>query len=239
MKQSTNRHYILPLAVLWAVMLAPGLSTATSVQQTKSISDIPLDQFITRVEKSYRNIKSLEADFVQTYSAGGRVQTESGRVILARGGLMRWEYRQPERKLFLSDGKNVELYLPAEKQIEKSSVKASDDYRIPFRLLLSRLDLRKYFSRIESEANGPKQLSGDRTIFGTPKGGKNRPYDKVLIEFDPALDIRRLVITYRDESVMTFVFSHIVRNPLVREGMFRFSPPAGTAIINPENEGGS
>ncbi len=193
---------------------------------------LPLDSFLSKIQKTYRGTHALEADFTQTYSSGDRARTESGRVIFARGGRMRWDYRQPEGKIFVSNGKTVELYLPSENQVQKSSVKQSEDYRVPFRLLLSRLDFKKYFSQIEDISSAKALAPGDRIIAGIPKGGKNRPYDRVLIEFDSNLDIRRLAITYRDESQMEFIFSHIRRNPPLIDSTFEFTPPAGAEVID-------
>ena len=48
---------------------------------------------------------------------------------------MRWDYEHPSEKLFVSDGKQVSLYIPDEHQLTHSALKASDDYRVPFELL--------------------------------------------------------------------------------------------------------
>jgi len=108
-----------------------------------------LEEYVGQFESSYHAVKTIRADFTQTYVSGGRTRVESGVVYFARGGLMRWDYERPQPKLFLSDGKTLMLYIPEEKQLTRSPLKASDDIRIPFRLLLSRLDLRRVFSRIE------------------------------------------------------------------------------------------
>src|SRR5579863_8821654 len=69
----------------------------------------PVEEYVSRLETSYRDVKTLRAEFVQTYLGGGRTRVESGTVYFARGGKMRWEYREPEEKLFLSDGKKLML----------------------------------------------------------------------------------------------------------------------------------
>ena len=66
-----------------------------------------LDAYIGEVESSYRGVRSWKADFVEVYRAGDRERRESGTVVLARGGKMRWDYRHPESKLFLADGKGT------------------------------------------------------------------------------------------------------------------------------------
>ncbi len=71
-------------------------------------ADESLDSFIRQLESSYRGVKSWKADFVQVYRAGDRERRETGTVVLARGGKMRWVYTSPESKLFLADGKIVD-----------------------------------------------------------------------------------------------------------------------------------
>jgi len=58
------------------------------------------------------------------------------------------DYQRPMEKLFVSDGKQVSLYIPEEHQLTRSSMKASGDFRIPFELLLTRLNLRRVFARV-------------------------------------------------------------------------------------------
>jgi outer membrane lipoprotein carrier protein len=183
------------------------------------------------VENSYNGVRALRARFVQTYVSGGSRRTESGTVLFARGGRMRWDYLQPQAKLFLTDGKQALLYLPAMGQLDRSSVKKSEDYRVPFRLLLMRLHLRKYFSKIKDAPAALSHPPGNRVLLAIPKGGARSGYRRVLMEFDTRLNLRRLVLTYSDGSTMDFRFGHIERNPPLAPSAFAFHPPPGTEII--------
>ncbi|MEJ2007508.1 MAG: outer-membrane lipoprotein carrier protein LolA [Acidobacteriota bacterium] len=69
-------------------------------------------------------------------------------------------------------------------------------------------------------------------ILAYPKHAEKLGYKHVVIEFDPQMDIRRLVIVYADNSVMKFLFSHINRNPRLSASLFEFTPPPGTRVIN-------
>ncbi len=196
-----------------------------------AVSDSSLQGFVREVENSYSGVRALRARFIQTYTSGDSQRTESGTVLLARGGRMRWDYLQPEPKLFLSDGKQVLLYIPAEKQLDRSSVKKSEDYRVPFRLLLTRLRLHKYFSRIEDAGNALPHPAGDRVLRGIPKHGGREGYQEILMEFDPQFNLRRLVVSYTDGSRMDFRFERIERNPPIGLNSFKFLPPPGTEIV--------
>ena len=220
-----------PLVVacaVWIVLaIVPGLGGATT-----GAVGLPLDQFINKVQKSYHEVRAIRADFTQTYDSGGANRVESGTVVFARGGRMRWDYRTPEKKVFLSNKKEVLLYLPEEQQLNRSSVKESEDYRVPFRLLLSRFDLRKVFYRFEDANKEYQHAPEDRVIIAYPKNADKLGYKRVVMEFDPQMDIRRLEIFYTNNTAMKFKFNHIVRNPPVASAMFEFTPPPGTQIIN-------
>lgn len=191
----------------------------------------PLEQYVRALESSYRGVQSLRAEFTQTHVWGARTRVESGTVFFARGGLMRWDYLEPSPKLFLATSKQLMLYVPAENQLTRSPVKSSEDVRVPFRLLLSRLNLRKVFSKIEFADDALKPQPGCRVLRAFPKGGIDEAYSEVLMEVAPTFDIRRLVVVYADRSRMDFMFDRIERNVALNPSLFRFVPPPGVEII--------
>jgi outer membrane lipoprotein carrier protein len=191
-----------------------------------------LQDFVHRFESSYHAVKTIRADFTQTYVTEGRTQIESGVVYFARGGLMRWDYQRPQPKLFLSDGKTLELYVPEEKQITRTALKASDDIRVPFRLLLSRLELRRVFSRIEFAPGALEHPPADRVLRGYPKQALQEDYRQVLMEITPQFDIHRLLVTLADQSTMEFDFDHIQRDVPLSHSWFQFVAPPGTEVID-------
>ena len=191
-----------------------------------------LEEYVRQFESSYHAVQTIRADFTQTYVSGGRTRIESGVVYFARGGLMRWDYQRPQPKLFLSDGKTLMLYIPEEKQLTRSPLKASDDIRIPFRLLLSRLDLRRVFSRIEFAPDALEHQPADRVLRAYPKKAYEGDYHQVLMVVSPQFDIRRLLVVLPDQSTMEFSFDHIGRNVPLSRSLFRFTPPPGTEVID-------
>ena len=191
----------------------------------------PLEAYVRELESSYREVRTLRAEFTQTYVWGGRRRVESDTVCLARGGLMRWDYREPNQKLFISDGKKLFLYIPEEKQLTRSSVKSSEDVRVPFHLLLSRLNLRKVFSRIEFADQALESAPAHRLLRAFPRRGYDEDYREVLIEVGATFDIRRLVVFFPDHSTMEFRFERTERNVNLSPALFRFTPPPGTEVI--------
>src|SRR5258708_34926032 len=90
------------------------------------------------VDEHYNNLKTLQAEFTEIYQGSGIERSESGTLWLKKPGKMRWEYRSPEEKVFVGDGRDVWLYLPAEKQARKSSMRNLDELRSQLALLLGK-----------------------------------------------------------------------------------------------------
>jgi len=91
--------------------------------------------------------------------------------------------------------------------------------------------LRKVFSRIEFADQALRPESGGRVLRAFPKQGYEQDYSEVLIEVGPGWDIRRLTVVYSDQSTMEFRFDHVVPNVALSPALFRFTPPAGTEVI--------
>ena len=220
------------LILAGAGLVNPSMCNSPAEQAAGPASSNSLQEFERQFESSYHAVRTIRAEFIQTYVSGGRTRTESGVVYFARGGWMRWDYRQPQPKLFLSDGKTLMLYVPEEKQLSRSPLKASDDIRVPFRLLLSRLKLGRVFSRLEFAPDALQHQPADRVLRGYPKEPFQEDYQQVLMVISPQFDIRRLIVILPDQSTMEFDFDHIERDVPASRALFQFTPPPGTEVID-------
>jgi outer membrane lipoprotein carrier protein len=79
----------------------------------------PAESLVRRLEAHQARVGDLTARFVQTYRSGvlGREVVERGRVSIKRPGRMLWEYKDPEKKTFVADGKTFYFYVPADRQV--------------------------------------------------------------------------------------------------------------------------
>ena len=82
------------------------------------------------VDNRYNHLRTLQAEFTETYRGAGIERTESGSLWLKKPGKMRWEYRSPKEKLFLSDGKDAWFYLPGDRQVRRTSVQEAGRFAI-------------------------------------------------------------------------------------------------------------
>jgi outer membrane lipoprotein carrier protein len=168
----------------------------------------------------------MHLQFQQTYTGlGAPARVESGELYLMKPRRMRWEYRVPDGKLFVSDGDNAYFYTPNSNRVEKMPLKESGDMRVPLAFLIGRLDFRRDFRQFQARPEGQ-----DVDIVALPKSDRS-PFEKVEFFVTPEHRIRRVVITGQDESVMDFQFSTEKVNPPLQAKLFQFQPPPGAELV--------
>ncbi len=209
--------------LLWLVALA-GVSAAPH----------PEAQDLVRLfESRYRSAHTLETVFLERYvEAGGPVRAESGRAYFRRPGMMRWEYESPEPKLFVSDGKTVWFYVPADRTVVRTAVKESADWRMPFALLTREPKLSRVCSQIRLADQREAVEAGHAVLRCTPKENA-QDIREIVIEIDAKNgDIARVLVREAGGVEIDFRFANWRRDVPVPESQFRFTAPMGVAIVD-------
>jgi outer membrane lipoprotein carrier protein len=216
------------------------------------------------LEARYRHAATLKAAFYERYSDGkGSGQAESGLVYFSRPGRMRWEYESPQQKLFLVDGKNAWLYIPADHAASRAKIKESSDWRTPIALLAGKADLGKLCRDIElvdrsNSAAGPRDARpqnardagsllspADSLLRCTPRGSSDQSDDAVdeairdiLLETDPEAHLVRVLVRQPGNLETEFRFGNWQENVPIAESKFHFEPPPGVEIVDEEKLAG-
>src|SRR4029453_4150805 len=94
-------------ALLLAACLGGGVATRA---QTPSPPEIA-----AQVQQKYDAVRDFSADFIHEAESGvlRKKLVERGTVMVRKPGKMRWAYKAPEEKLFISDGSKMYMYTPA------------------------------------------------------------------------------------------------------------------------------
>jgi outer membrane lipoprotein carrier protein len=189
---------------------------------------------INALQTKYDKLTTLSAEFTQIYNAPGEhTRRESGRVTLKKPGKMRWDYTSPEAKLFVSDGKWIYEYVPAEKLATRTAVKESGDMRAPFAFLLGRGNLRRDFKQIGFASESPAR-AGNRVLRMIPK--RSSRFRELLIEIEPSsLQISRLTMIESTGARSDFLFSNIRENAPANSSQFIFKAPPGVEVQSEEH----
>lgn len=185
------------------------------------------------VDAHYNRLRTLESDFVEVYQGSGIQRSESGTLWLKKPGKMRWEYRSPEEKLFVTDGDQAWLYLPNEKQARKSSLRKMDDLRSPLAFLLGKTKLEKELLNLSFAPDVQASSPENSVLRGTPRGMEDR-IRQVLVEVTPKFQIARILIDSTDDSITEYRFSNQKEDVQVADSRFQFRAPAGSEVIEGE-----
>jgi outer membrane lipoprotein carrier protein len=217
------------MRILGQILLVASLLSASAVAED-------VHSIAAAVDEHYNHLRTLKAEFTEEYRGAGIERTETGTLWLAKGGLkkpgkMRWEYRSPKEKLFVSDGKDAWFYVPADRQARKTDARKLDDIRSPLAFLLGKSKLEKELQGLSLAPDIAPVTGGDIVLRGVPQAIAEQ-VSEIVLEVSPDHRIVRIVIDQVDGSVTEYRFSEQKENDAIPEGRFRFSPPAGTETVD-------
>ena len=182
------------------------------------------------IDTHYNHLHSLQAEFVETYRGSGMERTESGTLWLKKPGKMRWEYRSPRAKLFVSDGKDAWFYVPDDRQARKTSAKKLEDIRSPLAFLLGKTKLEKELQGLSLARDKEPLQPGNIVLRGVPQGLSDR-ISEILIEVTPEHQIARIVIQEADGPSTEYRFGEMKEDAPMKDAEFQFKVPAGTETV--------
>lgn len=218
----------MPRFVWW--LRAAAYSFLLLILSSPLLAQTDVHALAAKVDQHYDHMRTLEAQFTETYNGGGMNRIESGTLLMKRPGRMRWDYDQPRPKLFLTDGHMAWFYVPGEKQVRRAPVKQLDDLRSPLRYMLGRTKLEKELDGLSLAPDKKPLNPGDVVLRGVPNGMGDR-VEQTLLEITPDGLISRIVIEERDGSITEFRFLQQKENVEIPDTQFRFTPPPGTEVV--------
>jgi outer membrane lipoprotein carrier protein len=216
-----NVPILISVCVLFSSLsLAGPTATPPDVQSTAK-----------EVDDHYNHLRTLQAEFTEVYRGAGMERTESGTLWLKKPGKMRWEYRSPKEKLFVSDGKFAWFYLPGDRQARRTEVRKLEDLRSPLAFLLGKTRLQKELRGLSLAPDVPPTEAGNVVLRGVPKALENR-VNEVLLEITPQSQIRRILVEETDGSTTEYTFRQIAEDRPQSDAHFQFNPPPGVETID-------
>ena len=209
------------------LMLLPFLSVAalSGAAQTPAR---PAQEVAQALQNKYDGIRDFTADFVQE-SEGGllrKKQSERGVVQVKKPGKMRWDYKAPEPKVFVSDGRRLYLHVPADNQVIISPVPEQDQATTAVLFLVGKGNLSRDFTVSFAEGG-----SADTYVLKVLPKLPERDYDWLQIEVDRrTLQIRSLSAADVQGGRSTFRFSNFKENAGLADKTFEFKIPRGADV---------
>jgi len=185
------------------------------------------------VDAHYNHLRSLEAEFTETYRGSGMDRSESGTLWLKKPGKMRWEYRSPKEKLFVSNGKDAWFYVPDDRQARKEAAKKLEDIRSPLAFLLGKTKLEKELQGLSAARDIAPMQSGNVVLRGVPKAFADR-ISEIVLEITPDSRIVRLIMQDVNGAATEYRFNDQKEDVGIADNRFDFRAPAGTEVVEGE-----
>jgi outer membrane lipoprotein carrier protein len=215
----------LPRFVIVVSVMVGACTIASRAQNVKALAEA--------VDAHYNHLRTLQAEFTELYRGSGMERTESGTLWLKKPGKMRWEYRSPKEKLFVSDGKDAWFYVPDDRQARKESAKKLDDVRSPLAFLLGKSRLEKELKGLSLAPDVPPSQAGNVVLRGVPEALSDR-VTEIVLELTPDHRIARIVVQDVDGASTEYQFADQKEDGAVEDSRFAFRPPAGTEVAEGE-----
>jgi outer membrane lipoprotein carrier protein len=199
------------------------LATHAAAQTPPSAQEVAAS-----LQRKYDTIKDFSTDFVHTHEGGvlKRKREERGTLLVKKPGKMRWNYKSPDEKVFVSDGVRLIQYFPEENRALVSAVPDDDQAAVLF--LAGRGSLTRDFT-VSFGAGGP---AASWTLRLEPKQPQPE-YDWLEITAARGtFQLQSLTVAEKQGSRSSFVFTNFKENPGLADKTFAFSIPRGAEITN-------
>ncbi len=188
---------------------------------------------LTGMQRRYAAVQTISGSFRLLYSDQSIEQVESGEFWLKKPAFMRWEYHQPEEKLFVADGRETFFYEPLDRHVTVQSFTADDLMSTPLRFLLGAQDIRENYL-VEPASESGIQSEGTQVVRLIPKN--ETEYDFLILEIDElSSDLRRLAVREKSGNTLEYLFSDLKTNVRVSDEKFRFKIPEGAEVHRMES----
>jgi outer membrane lipoprotein carrier protein len=222
-----------PLKVIMGLLL--GLAATTAPFAAEAVGTAPaagqealLQRIIEGIEQRYA-VPGFSADFTQssTIKALDLTDTASGRAMFMHPAKMRWEYDQPEKKIYISDGTTLWVHSPDQNQVMVGRAPEFFKGGQGASFLSDIQSLRKQFVI----ALAPQQTKGTHTLKLLPRE-KNIDLARIFLTVDAETFVVSQVDTvngYEDETRIMLRNVRFDQSP--DPAQFHFSVPPGADVL--------
>jgi len=172
----------------------------------------------------------FSADFTEIYEGGmlrARLE-ERGTMLMKKPGRWRFEYLEPEPKLFVSDGDRWYLYLPEDRQGIIGRLPDEREATTSYQFLAGAGDLVSDFTATFDTVRDPPPNSYVLRLTPTRT---ERDFEFLILVIDArTLTIRRLISHDLQGGILTYFLSNLKENLGLSDTQFTFEFPSGTDV---------
>jgi outer membrane lipoprotein carrier protein len=173
------------------------------------------------------SLSTFQANFEQRiYNDNGTLlEKSSGKMYVQRPNKFRWVYEKPYSQLIVADGERVWIY---DNDLDQVTVKNMNTAlgKTPAFLLSSNRNVNKDF-RV-------RQIAYTRKAFELIPKDKQAAFKKIRIKFNQYNHLKGFELLDNLDQKSYIYFRRVKKNKTIDQGLFIFTPPAGSDIIYEE-----
>ncbi len=214
---------------------AKGAKSSKAKETTKSdgAAAKKAKEVMTKLQAFYDGTEDFQADFEQVYKHKiyDEEKKSSGKVYIQRPGKMRWEYKKPDKKVFIADGKFIWVYEESINQVTKQPIDESD-LPVAITFLVGKGKLVDEF-KPKLVPHEKFEKKGKLVLELTPKKPTSQ-YKKLLFIVDKQdYQVERTIIIDGSGNTNTMRFKNTQINKGISKKKFEFKPPKGATVVEP------
>jgi outer membrane lipoprotein carrier protein len=185
------------------------------------------------VQRSYARAGDFSARFAQTYTyaALGRTKESTGRVMVKRPGLLRWEYETPDKKLLVVDGKAFWQWVPNDNQVTVNRHFQGGEISSAFSFLWGKGDLLREFTPREIPLpEAIAKVEGAEHALELQPKKPSAQIQRVVFAVDAKGTVRASLVTDAQGNENRLVFSEAKTDSALSDALFHFEVPKGANV---------
>ena len=199
------------------------------VSSSKPLNAQTIDEVLNKIQYFYENTKSIKADFIQeTVFLDKSKEIRTGKVWIKKPGKFRWEYQIPEKFLIISDGFQIFIYYPEEKEvlIYPSGKVISSQLALGF--MSGRGNIKKDLKLESFEILNEKEWR----ISFLPVS-KDTYIEKIVLTVNlDTGEVKEFYFINTSGEKVRIIFKNLKYNLDLKNNIFTFIPPKNSKVLN-------
>ena len=188
------------------------------------------EEIALKLQRTYEKTSSFQAEFTQSTSLqqSRRQREGKGTMIISKPGLMRWDYREPDRQVFICDGQTMSMYFAKAEQMMVIPAREYLQSDVTYAFFVGTGDILRDFAPRFPPAD---YCCGERPTLQLFPRTEHGQVDHLDVWIDDRSLVRRLRIVDHFGTVTELNFTNIRLNQPIDRDVFKFTPPPGTEIV--------
>lgn len=218
-------------SVMFGVLI---LLTVHSLGQASPIQQV--QDLVKKVDNRYAQTRDFQAEFLQETKIEGFETrlSSSGRVILKKPGLLRWDYVEPAVEQIYVDGDEVMVYVPEHNQVVKANLTQLAASKAPLVLLQGAGKLSEQFDVLPTDEE-PGRGAELPLITLVPKAQEieTSTLTRIVLEIEPKSYLIKNMDLYEiSGNVSTLTFTNIQVNQGIDTAQLTLEMPEDVIVVD-------